>query len=276
MILIIKKRMRLVLILALLFSCAGLCAEQNIPSDINVEADNGIEYFEDKNMCIAKGNAVATKGSTKLTSNIMKVYFSGKEKKEIQKIEADGSVVLTSPSGLLHCEHIVYTLDNELINAHGGKLTLSMSSGDVLKASEKILFYRNDNIGEAFGDVVFTSKNRVIQSPHMKALFCEADKTDKKTDTDEEKLKLDEVEAFEHVTITQEDKKSDCDYAKYSAKSGEVHLYGNVKIIDKSGTAFAQEAIYNQQKHTSYLMPGEKRGGRVKVVIHQKSLGKRQ
>ncbi len=191
---------------------------------IEVVADNGIEWQQDTQVFLARGNAVATRGTTKVNADILRAYYREVEGSgtEIWRLDADGHVVITSPGEKATGEKGVYDVDNAIFVLSGGKRVTFATDQDTVTANRQIEYWQNKQMAVARGDAVATRDEKKIRADVLVAYF-RPDKTGK--------TKVYRMEAFDNVSIHT---KTDTVTAKrgvYNVESGIATLAGSVKMI---------------------------------------------
>lgn len=89
-------------------------------------AHERIEYWQNKNMAVARGNAVATQDKNRLAADSMVAYFSPQAggSLDVQRLDASGNVKVQSNAGLAQSASATYDLSTGLATMHGDvKLT---------------------------------------------------------------------------------------------------------------------------------------------------------
>ncbi|MDH5513510.1 MAG: hypothetical protein OEY27_09915 [Gammaproteobacteria bacterium] len=79
-------------------------------AELTVTATQNLEYWEQKNLAIARGRAVAESGDRKIAADILSAYVepSGKDEGKLQRVEAIGAVVITTPDDTAKGKEAVY------------------------------------------------------------------------------------------------------------------------------------------------------------------------
>jgi lipopolysaccharide export system protein LptA len=128
---------------------------------INVQADNGIEWQQDKQLYIARGNAVATRGPASIKADTLIAHYREAKggntntgsNSEIYRIEADGNVVITRDSRTVVGDHADYDMDQGIGIVHGKALKMTTAT-DVITAKDALEWYDEKQIAVARGDAV--------------------------------------------------------------------------------------------------------------------------
>lgn len=115
----------------------------------SVFADNGITYYPDRGMAVAKGNVVADNGKNKIFADVMETYFkTGKDGTEVlERVEipenpkivtADGEV--TAATGIYYPDQgKVYLYENVVISQNGNVLHGDKAETDLNTGISKVL-----------------------------------------------------------------------------------------------------------------------------------------
>jgi lipopolysaccharide export system protein LptA len=128
---------------------------------INVQADNGIEWQQDKQLYIARGNAVATRGPATIKADTLIAHYREAKggntntgsNNEIYRIEAEGNVVITRDSRTVVGDHADYDMDQGIGIVHGKALKMTTAT-DVITAKDALEWYDEKQIAVARGDAV--------------------------------------------------------------------------------------------------------------------------
>lgn len=86
-----------------------------------ITARDSLEYWERKNMAVARGDAVAVRGDKRIKADVLSAYFtpdqSGKTK--LTRIEAFGNVRISTPTEFARGDHGVYFVEREFATLSG-------------------------------------------------------------------------------------------------------------------------------------------------------------
>ena len=130
-------------------------------SPINIQADNGIEWQQNQQLYIARGNAVATRGPATMKGDTLIAHYrpakggdaNGENNSEIYRIEADGNVVITRDTRTVVGDHADYDMDQGIGIVHGQALKMTTAT-DVITAKDALEWYDQKQIAVARGDAV--------------------------------------------------------------------------------------------------------------------------
>lgn len=111
---------------------------------IEISSDK-LDVFQDKQQAVFSGNVIAVQGTTKMRATKMTVFYregGGDAKPQaagapqgIYRIEAQGSVVFTTPTETALGDRGVYNVDADTIDLYGKTVTLTRGS-NVLKGTK--------------------------------------------------------------------------------------------------------------------------------------------
>jgi lipopolysaccharide export system protein LptA len=180
--------MPLLLRLWLLLLVAGLLLAQpahaqlgspDPSAPINVQADNGIEWQQDKQLYIARGNAVATRGPASIKADTLIAHYREAKggntntgsNNEIYRIEAEGNVTITRDNRTVVGDHADYDMDQGVGIVHGKALKMTTAT-DVVTAKDALEWYDEKQIAVARGNAVAVRQGgRTIKADTLTAYF---------------------------------------------------------------------------------------------------------
>tara|TARA_Y100000994_G_scaffold16423_2_gene12412 strand:- start:8612 stop:9463 length:852 start_codon:yes stop_codon:yes gene_type:complete len=92
------------------------------PED-KIIAHDSLEYYEGKQLAIARGKAMAVRGERRVRADILRAYFGAENKKrnssKIERIEADGNVHLSTESEIVTADRGDYRINDGLAEVSG-------------------------------------------------------------------------------------------------------------------------------------------------------------
>lgn len=199
------RSLLLIAVLALLPPGAAQAQLGNADSaaPINIQADNGIEWQQNQQLYIARGNAVATRGPASMKADTLLAHYRAAKNpgtantaanataanataanaagtntaaanttegnSEIYRIEADGNVVITRDSRTIVGDHADYDMDQGIGIVHGKALKMTTAT-DVITARDALEWYDEKQIAVARGDAVAVrSGGRTIKADVLTA-----------------------------------------------------------------------------------------------------------
>lgn len=270
--------------------------------DLVVDAEKKIVFDEEKNLSIAMGNAIARKGDTTLRAPLIKVYFKGKGKERtIHHIEAmeessgsDCTVILENPSGRVQTKYLLYTAQDEMLHARGGRSTLQTPS--YFLEADRICYSHSSFKGHADGKALFRDADKTLYADHITAYFendpdkaatATATAADAETKDDSEEIKktpsanplglnqgslrLKKAYAKGNVVLIRDPQIARSTSAVYDATSGLAELTGNVKIEDGKNFGTGDRAIFDTRSKKAFFVRTQP-CARVRLMVTPKTL----
>lgn len=164
---------------------------------IDIQADNGIEWQQNAQVYIARGNAVAKRGTSEVHADTLVAHYrpakptaaaaAGRAKPEpgaagkpgeggateIYRVDADGHVTLKGETQTITGEKAVYDVDQLVVVVTGKDLKLTTQT-DVVTARDSFEWYDQKQIGVARGDAVAAREGRRIRADVLTAYVDKA------------------------------------------------------------------------------------------------------
>lgn len=81
-----------------------------------ISARDSLEYWDKRNLAVARGDAVAIRGNNRLRADVMTAHFERgeTEKAALKRIDAFDNVVITSPAEIVHGNRGVYNVETAI------------------------------------------------------------------------------------------------------------------------------------------------------------------
>lgn len=79
-------------------------------TNLTVTATQNLEYWEQKQLAVARGGAVAQSGDRRIVADVLSAYVepTGQDVGKLQRVEAVGAVVITTPDDMARGKEAVY------------------------------------------------------------------------------------------------------------------------------------------------------------------------
>lgn len=190
--------------------------------EIQVYADDGIEWISDATRVIARGNAKATRGTMTVTADSLTAYYrDGAGGNEIWRLDADGNVTITTPTETGTGTKATYDLEKAIfvLRGHPAKI---VTPTDQVTAKDTLEYWEKERMAVARGDAVAIQKDKKIQSDVLTAHFKEGAKGS---------LELERADGYGHVVLTTPKEVVTGDRSDYNLQTGIATVAGSVKII---------------------------------------------
>ena len=257
---ILKNLAIFCLIFITCFSFKVLAKQENkeVSSELTVEADISLEWFEKEKYYLAKGNVILKKDGLTLKANIVKATYEIENGENVLKnITAKEKVVLTKDKARATGKFMNYDVKKKIAIISGPFQTFSSPSG-YIESKKKLMFDDSRNQAEANGNVkIILSNKNIIYADDVKADFTSKDKSLKK------------AIAKGNVVIENRDKgrKSKADMGIYNSSDEIIKLSGNVTIINQNSIIKGSKGITNLKTGINNIVGDPKKGKRVKGIF---------
>ena len=172
----------------------------NAPNDnlpLQVQADSGIEWQQNNQLYIARGNAVATRGPSEVHADTLIAHY--REIKggtgtapppgntagdtgantEIYRVEAEGHVTMLREGQTVVGDRAVYDLDQAIMVTTGKALKLTTAT-DVVTARDSLEWYDQKQIAVARGNAVAVRNGKTIKGDILTAYMVKTKPTEGK------------------------------------------------------------------------------------------------
>src|SRR5271169_1315110 len=141
---------------------------------INVQSDSGIEWQQDKQIYIARGNAAATRGPSSIKADTLIAHYrqtknpnpnaaNTEGNTEIYRIEAEGNVVVTRDTRTVVGDRADYDVDQGVGIMRGKSLKMT-TANDTVTARDALEWYDAKQIAVARGDAVAVHNGRTVKA----------------------------------------------------------------------------------------------------------------
>ncbi len=225
-------------------------------SDVPIEvfADDGIEWQQEKLTFLARGNARAVRGDVTVYGDELQAYYRklAKGGTEIWRLDAVGHVRIETPGEKAYGEHGVYDVDNAILVLSGGKVRL-VTAGDVITANEQLEYWERKKMAVARGDAMAVSGGKKLNADVLVAYFG-------KNRAGQNAVRR--IEAFDGVKIVTGTEQVTSKRAIYDVGSGIVTLTDSVKLTRDGNVLDGCKAQVNLNSGVSKLFGCKGSGGR--------------
>jgi len=226
--------------------------DSNVP--IEVFADDGIEWQQEKLTFMARGNARAVRGDVTVFADELQAFYRKLPKggTEIWRLDAIGHVRIETPGEKAYGEHGVYDVDNAILVLRGGKVRL-VTDTDVITANEQLEYWERKKMAVARGDAMAVSDGKKLNADVLVAYFSK---------NKSGKTAVNRVEAFDNVRIDTGPEKVTSNRGVYNAGNGIVTLTDSVKLTRDGNVLDGCRAKIDLNSGVSKLFGCVDQGGR--------------
>lgn len=243
---------------------------------IQVYADDGIEWVSEANRVIARGNAKAVRGTVTVTADTLTAYYrDGAGGNEIWRLDADGNVTIATPTETATGYKATYDLDKAIFVLRGTPAKL-VTPTDTVTAKDTLEYWEKELMAVARGDAFATNADKSIKADVLTAHFKDknapkgssnppARKPAAKTggDSDKGSLELQRADAYGHVVLTTPKEQVTGERGDYNLETGIATVTGSVKLTRDGNELNGGYAHVNLNTGISKLFgaaPGAKDG----------------
>lgn len=214
---------------------------------IQVYADNGIEWHSEELRVIARGNAHAIRGNMTVDADVLTAHYrKGPKGDEIWRLDADGNVVIRSPNDTATGHKAIYDLDKSIFVLKGAPAKL-VTPTDSYQASESLEYWELKKMAVLRGDAVATQQgDKTLKGDVLTAHFKDKSAAPPKAGAkpvqsgqssggDGKGLELQRADAYGHVVIQSKSETVTGERGDYDAETGIATVTGSVKISREGG-----------------------------------------
>jgi len=257
---------------------------------IAISATSGIEWQQDAQVYIARGNAVAKRGTTEVYADTLTAHYRPSKgaggETEIYRLNADGHVTIKGETQTVVGDQAVWDVDQQtgIVTGKGLKLT---TTTDVVTARDSLEWYDQKQIAVARGDAVAVRENvkRVradVLTAHMTKDKAKPGATKPAAQpaklpvsapatkpgvaagppaAGDESSRISRIDAQGNVIVSTATDIGRGDYGVYNADTGLVTLLGNVTITRGDNAIRGQYAVVDLNNNVSRMLPTAGRPG---------------
>jgi lipopolysaccharide export system protein LptA len=226
---------------------------------IEISADNGIEWNRDAKTYTARGNAVATQGTSEIHAETLIASYS-ENSSQIDHVVAEGAVKIMSPSQTAYGDHGDFDQTKRLLVMTGAALKID-SPDQTVTARDAFEYWQDQDALVAKGDVVIVKTDGTrINGNQVTSYFRKNAETGKR--------EAFQVKAEGNVRIDTGREIATCNRAVYDPNTQIAVLTGNVVLTQNKNVFRGARAEIDMAKGISRLLPSP--GERVRTTIQPK------
>ncbi len=142
---------------------------------IQVYADNGIEWHSEELRVIARGNAHAIRGTMTVDADVLTAHYrKGPKGDEIWRLDADGNVVIRSPTDTATGAKGIYDLDKAVFVLKGAPARL-VTPTEAFEATDSLEYWELQKMAVLRGNAIATQEGKKLQGDVLTAHFKDKD-----------------------------------------------------------------------------------------------------
>jgi lipopolysaccharide export system protein LptA len=216
---------------------------------LEVTSENGIEWQQDVKAYIARGNAIAKRGTTTLYADVITAYYRdipNSSQTEIWRVVPDGHVRITTPTQEVVGDHGVYDIDQAVVVMTGQALKLTTPQ-DVVTARDSLEWYDGKQLAVARGNAVAVRGERRLRGDTLVAQVTQAPG---------EASRISRVDGKGHVIVSGPNGQVGTgDTGVYNADTGIATLVGHVTVARGDDTVVGQYGVVDLTNGVSRILP---------------------
>jgi len=229
---------------------------QNGSGGLEVESDNGIEWRRNEQVLIARGNAVAKRGGSRVDADELQALYRDRDgNSEIYRIIATGNVKLSSDTDVAIGDRAVYDIDEAVVVLTGDNLKYTTPT-ETLTARDSLEYWETERVAVARGDAVAVAEDRTLRGDVLTARF-EAGEGGAN--------ELRRIDGQGNVNIRTATEFVVGDQGVYDAKTGIATLIGSVKITRGENQLNGDRAVVDLNTGVSRLTADGSGDGKTRV-----------
>ncbi|MBK18247.1 MAG: hypothetical protein CMM52_05355 [Rhodospirillaceae bacterium] len=188
---------------------------------IEIDADNGIEWQQEAQAYIARGNAKAKQGDVVVHADQLTAYYEKLKEggTQIWRLDADGNVRIVSPRQTAYGTKGVYDVAKGIFVLTGKPRLVTET--EHISARRSLEFWEKKSIAVARGNAVAVKGDKRLQADILTAHFTKAKNG---------KNEVTRVDAYDNVFVSSPKEIIRGKRGVYNTRTGIVVLRGGVKI----------------------------------------------
>ncbi len=226
---------------------------------VEILADDGIEWRQDENIFIARGNAQAIRDTVTVNADLLRVYYYDNQgATEIWRMDAEGSVVINSPTESAFGDKAVYDVAKGVLVLTGTNPRF-VAGADTISADKQLEYWEQKQMAVARGNAVAVRADKTLKADVLVANFAR--------DNDGETT-INRIDAYDNVLIITTQDHITADRGVYTVKSALVNLSGNVQLKRGNNVLSGCRAKVNLNTNVSKLFScTDGSGARVQGIL---------
>jgi lipopolysaccharide export system protein LptA len=211
---------------------------------VEILADDGIEWLQNDNIFIARGNAMATRGVVKVMADLLRAYYyDNAGTTEIWRLDAEGSVEIRSPTESAFGDMAVYDVLKGVMVVTGNNVRF-VAGKDTITANRQLEYWETKQMAVARGDAVAIRGDKTLKAEVLASHF----KRNAQGET-----AVYRIDAYDNVSIVTDHDELTADRGVYDVPTGIANLTGNVLVKRGQNVLSGCRAIVNLNTNVSKL-----------------------
>ena len=273
----------------LLLFCPADGPDMSQGGPVTITAQNGVDWQQDQQIVVARGNAHAVRGDTTVIGDTLTAHYRKKAatpgaptptttkatsadsdvtgSNEIYRLYADGHVTINTPTDIAFGDKAVYDIDQAVLVMTGDHLRLK-TPNETITARDRMEYWSMERKSVGWGNaLVVGNDGRSVKADILVAYSDPppprpaagspqaAAKPAKSSDSDIDSGQLRRVDAFGHVEVRTQTDIVTGDKGVYLPQTGLARVVGDVTITHGLSELHGQDAIINLKTGIAHLLP---------------------
>ena len=256
-------RLTAILMVTLTLGLIGPVLAQSVVSSssdgqVEINADDGIEWQRDTKAYIARGNARAERRGIEILADTLTAFYRdghSKNGQRIFRIDADGKVLVQSTSEKAFGDKGVYHVDQSVFVLVGEKLRLETQSATIT-ARDTLEYWDKRQLAVARGEAIVVGSDGRLRADILTAHIAKGSNRN-----------IDQIDAFGNVLVSTGAAIAQGNEGVYNPETEIAILCGNVKITRGKNQLNGDCAEINLKTGKSRMVGG---GRRIKGIFEPK------
>ncbi len=212
---------------------------------VTIEANNGVEWRQKDQLYLARGNATAVQGKTKIRAKTLAAHYrKTKSGNQIWKVTANGDVTITTEKETITAQRAVYIVETGVFTLTGNNLKM-VTEKQTVTATDSIQYNSKTKIAHVVGNATVIEDKKKVEANRFIA-YMEQGK--------DGKTALRKVDAVGNVTITTQTEVLRGDRGDYNGQTKIATLTGNVKLTRGDNQLNGEKAVVDLDTGVSRML----------------------
>jgi len=218
---------------------------QDRSTPIEIYADDGIEWQQNSQAYIARGNARAVQGEVTIFGDVLIAYYRKPPQggTQIWRMDAIGNVRIVSPEQTAYGAKAVYGVDSGVLVMTGKPLLVTKT--DRITARDSLEYWEKRSLAVARGNAIAIRGDKRLRADVLIAYFVKGKNG---------KSEMQQINAFDNVLISTPTEIVRAQRGVYNVKTGIVVATGSVKISRGQDQLNGQAAEINLNTGISRML----------------------
>jgi len=247
-------------------------------SPIAIDSDNAVEWHQNEKAYVARGNASATRGDSRVEADVLTAYYREAERDangkapaaktesgdagsgaSIHQIVAEGNVRILDPGRTVFGDRAVYDADKKILVVTGSNLRL-VTQSEVVTARDALEYLEDRGLAVARGDAAAARGGDRMRADTLVGTFAKGP---------DGRTSLTRIDGSGSVVVTTKSDVATSEKMIYAAKEDVAVLIGNVKITRGDDHVAGERAEMNFKTKVNRVVAGDRSGtsGRVRALL---------